>query len=59
MLEELSRAVRDKAVSAEELVRVSLERIERLNPPINAVDPSSASKPSDEARALDGRDRSG
>ena len=37
MLEELAAAVRERRVSAEELVRWSLERIERLNPPINAV----------------------
>ncbi len=34
---ELSAAVRERHVSAVELVRTSLDRIERLNPPLNAV----------------------
>jgi Asp-tRNA(Asn)/Glu-tRNA(Gln) amidotransferase A subunit family amidase len=54
MLEELSRAVRDRRTSAEDLVRMSLERIERLNPPINAVI-SVREQAVDESRALDGR----
>jgi amidase/aspartyl-tRNA(Asn)/glutamyl-tRNA(Gln) amidotransferase subunit A len=37
MLRELASAIREKRVSAEELVRTSLERIERLNPDIGAV----------------------
>jgi Asp-tRNA(Asn)/Glu-tRNA(Gln) amidotransferase A subunit family amidase len=54
MLEELAAAVRGRQVSAEELVRTSLERIERLNPPINAVI-SVREQAVDEARALDRR----
>lgn len=47
-------AVRERRVSAEELVRRSLERIERLNPPINAVI-SVRDQAVDEARDLDAR----
>ncbi|HEV2952276.1 MAG TPA: amidase family protein, partial [Actinomycetota bacterium] len=54
MLEELSAAVRGRRVSAEELVRKSLERIERLNPPLNAVI-SVREQAVDEARALNER----
>ncbi|MBA3738447.1 MAG: amidase, partial [Actinobacteria bacterium] len=54
MLEELSAAVRGRRVSAEELVRMSLERIERLNPPLNAVI-SVREQAVDEARELDAR----
>ena len=58
MLEELAAAVRERRVSSEELVRTSLERIERLNPPINAVI-SVREQALDEARELDGRIASG
>ena len=54
MLTELASAVRERRVSAEELVRMSLERIERLNPTLNAVI-SIREQAIDEARALDGR----
>jgi Asp-tRNA(Asn)/Glu-tRNA(Gln) amidotransferase A subunit family amidase len=54
MLEELSAAVRGRRVSAEELVRLSLERIERLNPRLNAVI-SVRDRAVDEARELDQR----
>jgi Asp-tRNA(Asn)/Glu-tRNA(Gln) amidotransferase A subunit family amidase len=54
MLEELALAVRNRRPSAEELVRTSLERIERLNPPINAVI-SVRGQALDEARETDGR----
>jgi Asp-tRNA(Asn)/Glu-tRNA(Gln) amidotransferase A subunit family amidase len=54
MLEELAAAVRDRRVSAEELVRMSLERIERLNPPLNAVI-SVREQAVNEARELDAR----
>jgi Asp-tRNA(Asn)/Glu-tRNA(Gln) amidotransferase A subunit family amidase len=54
MLEQLAWAVRERRVSAEELVRRSLERIDRLNPPLNAVI-SVREQAVDEARALDGR----
>jgi Asp-tRNA(Asn)/Glu-tRNA(Gln) amidotransferase A subunit family amidase len=36
-LAELAAAVRERRVSAQELIELSLERIERLNPPLNAV----------------------
>jgi Asp-tRNA(Asn)/Glu-tRNA(Gln) amidotransferase A subunit family amidase len=52
MLEDLAAAVRVRTVSAEELVRASLERIERLNPAINAVI-SVREQALDEARSLD------
>ena len=54
MLEELGTAVRSRRASAEELVRRSLERIDRLNPAINAVI-SAREQSLDEARALDAR----
>ena len=54
MLEELAAAVRERRVSSEELVRTALERIERLNPAINAVI-SVREQSLDEARGLDGR----
>jgi Asp-tRNA(Asn)/Glu-tRNA(Gln) amidotransferase A subunit family amidase len=54
MLEELANAVRGRKVSAEELVRTSLERIELLNPQIGAVI-SVREQAIDEAKALDGR----
>ena len=37
MLARLAQAVRERTVSATELVRTALERIERLNPDLNAV----------------------
>jgi Asp-tRNA(Asn)/Glu-tRNA(Gln) amidotransferase A subunit family amidase len=37
MLARLAEAVRERTVSASELVRTALERIERLNPDLNAV----------------------
>ena len=58
MLEELGTAVRERRVSAEELVRSSLERIERLNPAIGAVI-SVREQAIEEARALDERVGSG
>jgi Asp-tRNA(Asn)/Glu-tRNA(Gln) amidotransferase A subunit family amidase len=54
MLEDLAAAVRERKVSAEELVREALERIERLNPAINAVI-SVREQALDEARELDRR----
>jgi Asp-tRNA(Asn)/Glu-tRNA(Gln) amidotransferase A subunit family amidase len=54
MLEELAAAVRERRVSSEELVRTSLERIERLNPALNAVI-SVREQALDEARELDRR----
>jgi Asp-tRNA(Asn)/Glu-tRNA(Gln) amidotransferase A subunit family amidase len=58
MLEELGTAVRERRVSAEELVRSSLERIDRLNPAIGAVI-SVREQAIEEARALDERVGSG
>ena len=54
MLRELSAAVRERRTSAEELVRSSLERIERDDPKIGAVI-SVREQAIDEARALDER----
>src|SRR5688572_27507868 len=54
MLEDLAADVRGRKVSAEELVPASLERIERLNPAINAVI-SVREQALDEARSLDAR----
>jgi Asp-tRNA(Asn)/Glu-tRNA(Gln) amidotransferase A subunit family amidase len=53
MLAELAAAVRSRAISAEELVRRSLERIERLDRPINSVVLIRVDAALDEARALD------
>ncbi|HEX6400668.1 MAG TPA: amidase, partial [Actinomycetota bacterium] len=54
MLEELAGAVRGRVVSAEELVRTSLERIDRLNEPLGAVI-AVREQALEEARALDER----
>jgi Asp-tRNA(Asn)/Glu-tRNA(Gln) amidotransferase A subunit family amidase len=54
VLQELATAVRGRKVSSEELVRTSLERIERLNPSLGAVI-SVREQAIDEARALDER----
>jgi Asp-tRNA(Asn)/Glu-tRNA(Gln) amidotransferase A subunit family amidase len=54
MLEELGAAVRDRRTSAEELVRTSLERIERLNPALGAVI-AVREQAVDDARAIDER----
>ena len=51
---DLAAAVRGRRVQAEELVRMSLERIERLNAPLNAVIHVRESAP-EEARAADAR----
>lgn len=53
-LAELAAAVRSRRVSAEELVRESLGRIERFNPALNAVI-SVRDESVEEARAVDGR----
>ena len=58
MLDELAAAVKERRVSSEELVRTSLERIERLNPAINAVI-SVREQSLDEARELDRKVASG
>src|SRR5712691_2772378 len=46
-------AIASREVSAEEVVQAALERIERLNPPINAVVALRADEALAEARALD------
>jgi Asp-tRNA(Asn)/Glu-tRNA(Gln) amidotransferase A subunit family amidase len=53
MLAELAAAVRGRSISAEELVRRSLERIERLDGPVNSVVLVCADTALAEARALD------
>jgi Asp-tRNA(Asn)/Glu-tRNA(Gln) amidotransferase A subunit family amidase len=53
MLTELASAVRERRVSSVELVRRSLDRIERLNGPINAVVVLRAEEALEDARALD------
>lgn len=55
MLAELASAVRDRRVSSVELVTTSLERIERLDGPINAVVRLRAEGALEDARALDAR----
>jgi Asp-tRNA(Asn)/Glu-tRNA(Gln) amidotransferase A subunit family amidase len=54
VLEELAGAIRERRASAEELMGMSLERIVRLNPPLNAVI-SVREEAVEEARALDAR----
>ena len=53
MLAELAAAVRQRDVSAVELVTFALEHIERLNPPLNAVTATRPEQALAEARALD------
>jgi amidase/aspartyl-tRNA(Asn)/glutamyl-tRNA(Gln) amidotransferase subunit A len=55
MLAELAEAVRSRRVSAFELVELALERIERLNPALNAVTLIRPEQALAEARALDVR----
>lgn len=55
MLAELAEAVRGRRVSAVELVRMSLERIERHNAALNAVIALRADEALAEAEALDAR----
>jgi Asp-tRNA(Asn)/Glu-tRNA(Gln) amidotransferase A subunit family amidase len=59
MLAELAEAVRSHRVSAVELVTLALERIERLNPALNAVTLLRAEPALEEARALDARGADG
>jgi len=49
----IASAVRERRVSAVEMVRTSLERIERLNPPLNAVIGTRPQEALAEAAALD------
>ena len=55
MLEELASAVRGGGVTSEELVRSSLDRIERLDPTLNAVISTRAEQAIEEARTIDAR----
>ncbi|HEX6231086.1 MAG TPA: amidase [Actinomycetota bacterium] len=59
MLAELARAVRDRRVSAVELVTGSLGRIERRNAELNAVTALRAERALEDARALDDRGADG
>lgn len=59
MLAELADAVRSRRVSAVELVTTALERIERLNPALNAVTMVRPEEAFAEARALDERGADG
>ncbi|HLA91911.1 MAG TPA: amidase, partial [Actinomycetota bacterium] len=53
MLTELAEAVRERRVSAVELVTESLQRVERLNPSLNAVTELRAEQALEDARAVD------
>jgi len=55
MLAELAEAVRARRISAVELVTESFERIERLNPIVNAVTVLRADEALEDARTLDAR----
>src|SRR3990170_4049662 len=59
MLAELAGAVRARRVSAVELVATALERIERLDPVLNAVTEIRAERALEEARTLDERGADG
>jgi Asp-tRNA(Asn)/Glu-tRNA(Gln) amidotransferase A subunit family amidase len=58
-LGELAASVRKRSVSAEELVRMSLDRIDRLDPPLNAVISLRGDEVIVEARSLDARTAAG
>ena len=53
MLTELAEAVRERRVSAVELVTESVQRVERLNPSLNAVTELRAEQALEDARAVD------
>ena len=59
MLAQLAQAVRERAVSATELVRTSLDRIERLNPDLNAVTEVWAEEALVQAERVDARGAEG
>ena len=50
---EMARAVREKQIATTELVRAHLERIEAVNPKLNAVVQIAADRAMDEARCAD------
>ena len=56
---EIARALREKEVSALEVVEAHLRRIEEVNPDLNAVVTLSAERAMDEARAADARQARG
>jgi Asp-tRNA(Asn)/Glu-tRNA(Gln) amidotransferase A subunit family amidase len=59
MLAQLAQAVRERTLSAVDLMRASIDRIERLNPPLNAVTEVWAEDALDQARRLDERGADG
>lgn len=59
MLAQLAQAVRERTVSAAELVRTALDRIERLNPALNAVTEVWAEQALARAEKMDGRGAEG
>jgi amidase len=50
---QIARAIRDREVSSEEITRAALERIDEVNPKLNAVVVLAADRALDEARARD------
>ena len=50
---QIARAIHDRAVSSEEITRAALERIDEVNPKLNAVVVLAADRALDEARARD------
>jgi Asp-tRNA(Asn)/Glu-tRNA(Gln) amidotransferase A subunit family amidase len=59
MLARLAQAVRERALSATELVHTCLDRIERLNPPLNAVTEVWAEEALEQAGKVDERGAEG
>jgi Asp-tRNA(Asn)/Glu-tRNA(Gln) amidotransferase A subunit family amidase len=59
VLARLAQAVRERTVSAAELVKTALERIERLNPDLNAVTEVWADEALAQAETVDGRGAEG
>ena len=55
----MARAVRDKEISSRELVALHLERIDEVNPKLNAVVCLAAERALDEADAADARPAEG
>ena len=50
---EIAKAIRDREVSSEEIARAALERIDEVNPKLNAVVALAADRAMDEARQRD------
>jgi Asp-tRNA(Asn)/Glu-tRNA(Gln) amidotransferase A subunit family amidase len=59
MLARLAQAVRERTVSASELMQACIDRIERLNPPLNAVTELWPEEALDHARRVDERGAEG